>query len=188
MAEVAESGSDLSVDVEWTAVDAAAYARATMAAQAAVIGKGDRTWTSAASAACAVAAGACVFALTVSALWATVAFCAGLAASVAMQWAYYLDMRDRGLVERLVAGDPDAYPKRKVVLGQTRISEISDGMSWHVELSRIRRVSRTGGLMFIWLSRSDALAVPERCFATKADGDAFFDEIERRVAATRITG
>jgi hypothetical protein len=185
VADAAASGTDLSVDVEWTGADAATYARATMTAQAAVIGKGDRRWTSAASAACAVASGAGIFALTMSPLWATVAFFAGLAASVAMQWAYYLDMRDKALVERLITGDPDAYPPRKVVLGQTRISEVSEGMSWHVAMSRIRRVSRSDGLMFIWLSRSDAMAIPERCFATKADGDVFFTEIERRMAEAK---
>ena len=187
MVDAAASGSDLSVDVAWTATDAASYARTIAAAQAAVIGKGDRRWSSAASAASAVVAGACVFALTMSALWATAAFFAGLAASVAAQWAYYLDMRDMATIERLFTGDPEAYPARKWVLGQTQISEAGEGISSHVALSRIRRVSRSQGLMFIWLSRSDAMAIPERCFTVKADADAFFAEIERRIAAARPT-
>ncbi len=185
MADAAASGSDLSVDVLWTAADASVYARATMAAQAAVIGKVDRKWSSAASAAMAVAAGVCVFALTLSALWATAALFAGLAASIAAQWAYYLDMRDKAMIGRLFAGDPEAYPPRKVVLGQTHLSEAGDGRLLQVALSRIRRVSRSQGVMFIWLSRSDAMAIPERCFVTKADADAFFAETERRVAAAK---
>ncbi|MGL4975357.1 MAG: hypothetical protein ACRC56_08675, partial [Bosea sp. (in: a-proteobacteria)] len=70
MTEPAVPADGLIVDVTWNAQDAAAYARLTTAAQAAVIGQIDRKFASAASAAVGVAAGTVVFVTTSSAGWA----------------------------------------------------------------------------------------------------------------------
>ncbi|MGL5362233.1 MAG: hypothetical protein ACRDBH_05095 [Bosea sp. (in: a-proteobacteria)] len=190
MNEPAGSSDELIVDVTWNAQDVATYARLTTAAQAAVIGQIDRKFASAASAAVGVAAGTVVFVTTSSAGWATLATFAGILAVFAGQWTYYFDMRRAGTVERLFAGDPEAYPPRKVVLKQTQLHEISQSMSWHVDLSRVHRITRKEGLLMIWISRADALAIPERCFATPEAASAFTQTLETRIRATKpaLTG
>ena len=183
MAEPDAFGDDLSVDVVWSAEAASAYARITAAAQAGVIGQGERKWSSAAVAVAAVMAGAGAFAMTSSALWATLATVLGAAAVFAGQWAYHFDMRGMRGAERLFIGDPEAYPPRKVVLNRTHLSEISNGISWQVALTRIKRVSRAEGLLMIWISRTDALAIPERCFATPEAANAFAETLAARMKA-----
>jgi hypothetical protein len=189
MIEPAVSDEELTVDVVWTAPAAGAYARVLQAAQEAVVGQGERKWTAAAGAVVAVAAGIAAFAATASPLWATLATFTGLAAVVAGQWSYYLDMRSKDLAERLFAGDPSAYPPRSVILHQTHLSEISSGMSWQIALSRIERVSRAEGLLMIWISRADAMAIPEHCFATPKAAEIFTETLNARIkAALNTTG
>jgi hypothetical protein len=185
MGEKAVRNDDLTVDVVWSAKAAAAYARVTTTAQLAVVGQGERKWSSVAGAAAAVLAGAGAFALSHSALWSMLATFGGLAAVFAGQWSYYADLRSRAVVERLFAGDPEAYPPRKVILDQTHLSEISEGLSWRVALPRIKRVSHEDGLLMVWISRSDALAIPEQCFATPEEGMVFAQTLTARIAAAR---
>lgn len=176
-------GDGLTVDVVWCAEDVAAYARVLQAAQVAVVGQVERKWSAAAGAVAAIAAGFAALAATASPLWATLAAFAGLAAVVAGQWAYFLDLRSNDLAGRLFAGDPDAYPPRQVVLDQTHLIETSSGMSWGVALSHIRHVSLAEGLLMVWISRADAMAIPERCFATPEAARMFMDTLNARIRA-----
>lgn len=187
MAVVVERDGEISVEVDWAAKEVAAYTRILASAQASVTGQGERKWSSAAGAAAAVMAGAAVFIATPSPLWITLAFFAGFGAVMAGQWAYYFDMRDSAISERLFAGDPEAFPPRKTTLGNDYLSETSSGRYGKIALSGIKRVSRTEGLMMIWISRADALAIPERCFTTPAAADTFAATLEARVKAASLT-
>lgn len=180
---MAERDGEISVEVDWAAKDVAAYTRVLASAQASVTGKDDRKWSSAAGAAAAVMAGAAVFTVTPSPLWITLAFFAGFGAVMAGQWAFYFDMRDSAISERLFAGDPEAFPARKTTLGQDYLSESNAGRYARIALSSIKRISRTDGLLLIWTSRADALAIPERCFTTPEAATVFAETLEVRIKA-----
>jgi hypothetical protein len=176
----------LHVDVTWSAEDAAAYARVTLARQMAGLGSSQRVYTSAVAAIGGVVMGAVVLGLTRSPIWALLATLIGVAFVVAAQWAQYLDGNTRNFV-RLQRADPASYPARRIELSEAGIVERQEGflaeLSWH----RVTEVTRSDGIIFCWISRSDSSAVPERCFFDKAAADAFHAELLARSRAARAT-
>lgn len=187
MADTVTSEDELAVNVVWNANDAAIYARTLQIAQSALIGSGGQRWTTASRLAAALVPGIIVFVLTLSPFWATLAALAGVVAAVGGQWAYYFDGRGNRAVERLFAADPDTYPARKITLGTSELKEVSDSVFWCVALAKIKRISRSDGLIFVWTSRADALAIPERCFASTEVADRFFSALQARTAAASQT-
>jgi hypothetical protein len=175
-------GAGLHVDVTWNAKDAAAYARVTLARQIAALGPVSRVYSSAIAAVGGVTTGGLVLAISGSPVWATLATLMGIMIALAAQWAQYFDSAPQTFVERLQAADPASYPPRRITLTAAGIVETQDGFTAALAWHRIVAVTRSDGIIFAWISRSDSAAVPERCFANMAAADAFHAAI---VAASR---
>ncbi len=176
----------LHVDISWTVADAKAFATVVLASQMAVVGRPKTHWSMVARVVVAVLAGGPVLALTHSAASASLASLVGVIAVIAGQWSTYFDNRVPNFVEVLHARDPDAYAPYKITLTQDALLDLREGRTARVELRTCKHVTRSEGIIFVWLNHSDAIGIPDRCFADSAAADAFVAALNARMAAAKL--
>lgn len=173
------------MDADWTRPDALAFAKVVLAAQGALYARYWGFWTFASRLAAVVLAGGLVFLVTGSANWATAASLAAIAFVVAGQWAHWLDgnRAQDTFIGALFERDPEAYEPRRWSIEAEALVERRALVESRVRWSKIKEVTRESGLVLVWLTLTDAMAVPERCFPTSAEADAFVAEMRARIGA-----
>jgi hypothetical protein len=172
------------VDVTWTLDDARAFTKVVVAAQMPLIARPEGwLWRRAAALAGAVIVSVLAFVITASPAIAAGGAIIGFLLVVAGMWANHLSQTGGDVAEGLFRNDPLAYEARRFSVTETALVEQRPGLRGEIEWGRILRISRESGLIIIWITKIDAMPIPERCFAGKADADAFHAELQARVAA-----
>jgi hypothetical protein len=183
-----EADENLAVEVVWSGDDAATYVQLVAASQTATIGKRRQPYSALTFVAFALGFGGLTVWLTGSPMWATIIMALLFAFVLAFTWARYFDNHPRQLAKSLHASDPAAYPPRRITLTASSLHDERDGMQTITALTAVTHVTRQNGLLLAWTSKSAAMAIPERCFGSAAEADAFVAALQTRMAAAKAQG
>ena len=128
----------------------------------------------------AVVGGLLTYLLTFSPLFATAGTIVGFLLVDAGLWALFWDQRASGQFDAAFAHDPLAYEPRRYVANDAALSEERPGLNSAVDWTCIVRISRKDGLIVVWLTKLDGWPIPERCFKSAEQADAFHALLQSR--------
>ena len=88
--------------------------------------------------------------------------------------------------KRMLADTPQVWEQRQVKIDETGVSQSTETSDVMFKWSTIGPVEQNKGLVFLWLNKFQAIAIPTRAFASDADANAFESEARRLAKANWV--